>query len=275
MEKNWNHIGLLKKRFNQGLTNNRTSCRVDTPLGGGGRKRSLEKQISRCGVVRFNTPTVHLPYPILVGRPLARISSNSRHADCGGCQGAEGVRIPSSGPSRYQAEIQQLGGKNDHFRGQGRCRYPVAGYPLPGQLAGLPTGIGVGYPTGSIRNGRGSRSVCTHVHGNGGTLPRCWTPLGGSERHHRQESHCPRNPHLMLLWTRSRAAMRTGSIKQGETMHAKYQPYRGCNCQWCRHAPSHIKGAHKRQAHRALRRETKDALRNLDVAWAVSTGPKV
>lgn len=50
-------------------------------------------------------------------------------------------------------------------------------------------------------------------------------------------------------------------------------PYKSCNCFQCRHTPSKIRGGHKREAHRKMRRETKKALRNdEEVPNYVSTG---
>jgi hypothetical protein len=53
--------------------------------------------------------------------------------------------------------------------------------------------------------------------------------------------------------------------------------YVSCNCIACRHVPSKIKGWHKRQAHRILRRRVRAALHNADfdgIPDQVSTGYK-
>lgn len=57
--------------------------------------------------------------------------------------------------------------------------------------------------------------------------------------------------------------------------------YTSCNCKACRNwTPSKVKGEHKREAHRALRRVTRRALRgagpeeNPVIPGAVSTGYK-
>ncbi len=51
--------------------------------------------------------------------------------------------------------------------------------------------------------------------------------------------------------------------------------YYSCNCRRCKHAPSNVKGIHKREAHRAFRRASKAGIRSGD--WTtpkVSTGYK-
>ena len=51
--------------------------------------------------------------------------------------------------------------------------------------------------------------------------------------------------------------------------------YMSCNCRQCRHVSSAVKAAHKRQAHRALRRAVKKALRNgAEAPACVATGYK-
>jgi hypothetical protein len=49
----------------------------------------------------------------------------------------------------------------------------------------------------------------------------------------------------------------------------KLNPYKSCGCRGCKAVPSKIKKAHKRAAHRALRR-----IKNFDEAPVVSTGYK-
>jgi hypothetical protein len=51
--------------------------------------------------------------------------------------------------------------------------------------------------------------------------------------------------------------------------------YVSCNCRTCRRASSAVKGIHKKQAHRTLRRLTKRALRTgTEAPVAVYTGYK-
>jgi hypothetical protein len=51
--------------------------------------------------------------------------------------------------------------------------------------------------------------------------------------------------------------------------------YLSCNCRHCRAVPSKVKGHHKRMAHRALRRASREAIqKDREQPSAVSTGYK-